>query len=342
MTSVLYRKYRPTNFKEVLGQEHITGVLEKSLEKGDFAHAYLFCGSRGTGKTSIARIFAKELGVTPSDVYEIDAASNRGIDDIRELREGVATSPFESKYKIYIIDEVHMLTKEAFNALLKTLEEPPAHVVFVLATTEMEKVPETIISRCVTYNFKKPTEEILKKYVIDIAEKENLKIDNESADLIALLGEGSFRDTCGILQKLLSLSRDKKISREEVEAVTGAPKTTLVNDFILAIAEKDFAKGLNVVEALIEQNVDVKVFVKLLLHKLRLALILRYAPELILKVKTHLSEKDLEFIKKLVAEKNTAITSKTLEALLECYQNLNVAYIPTLPLELALSKMVKE
>lgn len=140
----LYRKYRPQKFKDVVGQDHVVKVLQGAIDLGNISHAYLFSGSRGTGKTSIARIFAKEIGTTPNDLYEIDAASNRGIDDIREIRDGVSTLPFESKYKVYIIDEVHMLTKEAFNALLKTLEEPPAHAVFILATTELDKLPEWV------------------------------------------------------------------------------------------------------------------------------------------------------------------------------------------------------
>ena len=145
--TVLYRKYRPSNFKEVLGQDHIVKTLGGAINLGNISHAYLFAGTRGTGKTSIARIFANEIKTTENDLYEIDAASNRGIDDIRELRDSVNVLPFESPYKVYIIDEVHMLTKEAFNALLKTLEEPPKHVIFILATTEIEKLPDTIFSR---------------------------------------------------------------------------------------------------------------------------------------------------------------------------------------------------
>ncbi len=153
MSEVLYRKYRPSNFGEVMGQDHIVSVIEKSIKNKKIAHAYLFSGSRGIGKTSIARILAKDLGTHSDDIYEIDAASNRGIDDIRAIRDAVNTLPFHSTYKVYIVDEVHMLTKEAFNALLKTLEEPPAYVIFMLATTELEKIPETIISRLV--HFKK-------------------------------------------------------------------------------------------------------------------------------------------------------------------------------------------
>ena len=212
----LYRKYRPQNFKDVLGQENIVKVLEGSIALGNISHSYLFAGSRGTGKTSVARIFAKAIGCSDNDLYEIDAASNRGIDDIRELREAVNTLPFESPYKVYIIDEVHMLTKEAFNALLKTLEEPPKHIVFILATTEIEKLPETIVSRCQVFSFKKPSQKILKELVLNLAKKEGFKIESSSADLIAILGDGSFRDTQGILQKILSFSKDKKISAEEI------------------------------------------------------------------------------------------------------------------------------
>ena len=153
----LYRKYRPETFAQVIGQEPVIKALQGALSSDSLAHAYLFSGSRGTGKTSIARIFARELGSSENDTYEIDAASNRGIDDIRALRDAVRTLPFDSKYKVYIIDEVHMLTKEAFNALLKTLEEPPRHVIFILATTEEEKLPETIVSRCQSFRFKKPS-----------------------------------------------------------------------------------------------------------------------------------------------------------------------------------------
>ena len=151
----LYRKYRPQNFKEVLGQEQVTKVLEGAISLGRIAHAYLFAGSRGTGKTSVARIFAHSIGTVAEDTYEIDAASNTGVDDVRALNESVSVLPFSSKYKVYIIDEVHMLSKSAFNALLKTLEEPPSYVVFILATTELHKIPETILSRCQRYIFSK-------------------------------------------------------------------------------------------------------------------------------------------------------------------------------------------
>ena len=240
----LYRKYRPQKFADVIGQEQVSSVLESTLKSGKVSHAYLFTGSRGTGKTSIARIFAHDLGTADTDITEIDAASNRNIDDIRELRDAVNTLPFESKYKIYIIDEVHMLTKEAFNALLKTLEEPPAHVIFILATTDLEKVPETVRSRCQTFIFKKPTRSVLAAMAIEVANKEGYTIDKGSADIIATLGDGSFRDTHGILEKVIRSSKSKKPTREDVEEITGAPKTTLVHDLLTALVSKDKEKAL--------------------------------------------------------------------------------------------------
>src|SRR3989344_2830450 len=189
--TTLYRQYRPTNFGEVRGQDHVTSVLEKSIKNKKIAHAYLFSGGRGTGKTSVARILGQKLGVSDKDLYEIDAASNRGIEDIRALREGVYSSPFESPYKLYIIDEAHMLTTPAWNAFLKTLEEPPAHAIFVLATTERDKIPETIQSRCEAYTFKQPTREILSAVVAEVAKSEGFSLGAPPAGPFARLPEGS-------------------------------------------------------------------------------------------------------------------------------------------------------
>lgn len=303
MTTALYRTYRPSKFSEVKGQDHIIDVLKGSIELGRISHSYLFAGGRGTGKTSIARIFAHELDVTDNDIYEIDAASNRGIDDIREIRDGVATLPLESKYKVYIIDEVHMLTKEAFNALLKTLEEPPAHVIFILATTEMEKLPETVISRCQVFEFKKPSQAVLKELVSSVAKKEGFTLEKGSAELIALLGDGSFRDTLSTLQKIISFSKDSKISTSEVERVTGAPKIESVHAFVAALADKNVEKGLKVLESVTSPQL----FISLVLERVRYIMLMRNIKDLAL----DLPDDDIAFLKKLAEGKNN-ITSQTL------------------------------
>jgi DNA polymerase-3 subunit gamma/tau len=341
----LYRKYRPSVWKEVIGQDHVVSVLEGEIKAGTVSHAYLFCGSRGTGKTSIARIFAKAVGTSDNDLYEIDAASNRGIDDIREIRESVNTLPFESKYKVFIVDEVHMLTKEAFNALLKTLEEPPAHVIFILATTEMEKLPETVVSRCQTFTFKKPNQEILKSVVLKTAKKEGVEIDPAGAELVALLGDGSFRDTHGILQKVmgstsLTTSGLTKISLADVEKVTGAPKNTLVNAIVTAIAEKKADAALAAVGKAVESNVDIKVFAKLLIQKLRQVLLLKYAPDMQSSIKGEVTEEDFTFLKTLASNKDVPINSNVLSELLAAYDTIGKSYIAQLPLELALIKII--
>lgn len=330
----LYRRYRPVDFSEVRGQEPIVTALKASLAKGTTAHAYLFSGGRGTGKTSVARILARELGVSDKDLYEIDAASNRGIDDIRELREGVWAMPFESPYKFYIIDEAHMLTKEAWNALLKTLEEPPRHAVFVLATTEMHKVPDTIQSRCEIYSFKQPGREALSQIVADVAKKEGFTLERSAAELVALLADGSFRDALSILQKVLSSSVDKKVSVAEVEAVSGAPKGEAVRAVIRAIANKDANAALAALRAAASENSDARTLAKLLIHRLRTVLLLRFAPDLASDLAQELSEDDAVLAREIV--KHPGITSETLRALLEAHSTSAYAAVPILPLELAI------
>lgn len=340
----LYRKYRPQKWEDVVGQDHIVDVLESSVKSNKVSHAYLFVGSRGTGKTTAARIFAESIGVSVNDLYEIDAASNRGIEDIKELRDGVRVLPFDSKYKVYIIDEVHMLSKDAWGALLKTLEEPPKHVIFILATTELHKVPETIISRCQVFTFKKPTEKILKNILEDVSEKEGFTLEAGSAELLAILADGSFRDALGELQKVLNFAgKNRKIKREDVEKITGAPKTKLVNDLISAIASKDLEKGISTIRTASEANLDIKLYFKLVIQKFRMAIIMRYAPKLEEEMTGYLSEADIEFLKNLVKEDKAGILrSPALATLLEAYQQMDNAFILELPLELALVKIISK
>lgn len=330
----LYRKYRPSSFDEVLGQDHIVKVLTGAIERGNIAHAYIFAGSRGTGKTSIARILAQEIGSKGNDISEIDGASNRGIDEARAIREAVHTLPFESPYKVYIVDEAHMLTRDAWNALLKTLEEPPTHVVFVFATTELEKIPETIISRCQTFVFKKPTQEILKEVVTRIAKKEGTTLPVESAELIAFLAEGSFRDAQGILQKVLSSTDQKSISIEEVELVTGAPKGALVNACIEAFAKGDTDAVLTTIDKANKENIAMEVFLKLILHKVRSILLLRYAPSMKDEVLVQFPDSDQSFLISMTGKEGAAINSKLLLALLESSEQMAFSPMPSLPLQL--------
>lgn len=336
----LYRKYRPESFGEVIGQEHIVRAISGSLKTGKIAHAYLLCGPRGTGKTTIARIIAKELNTSVNDIYEMDAASNRGIDDIREINDNIHTLPFDSKYKIYILDEVHMFTKEAWNALLKTIEEPPEHVIFILATTEFEKIPETIISRCQSFVFKKPTDVILSQVVTNVAKKEGYKLEEGGAELIALLADGAFRDALGTLQKVISFSKDKVINITEIEEITGAPHSTLVDDFLKAIAEKNIEKGYECISKASKQNIEMDVYLKMILARLRYALMLRYAPTQKKYIESILGDRDIAFITELIASKPEHISSSTLSILLSAYQELRNSVISELPLELALVKIL--
>ena len=252
----LYRKYRSKSLDEIVGQEHVTKVLKNAIKQNKINHAYLFTGPRGTGKTSIARILAHEINNFPYndeksylDIIEIDAASNRRIDDIRDLREKVNIAPVNGKYKVYIIDEVHMLTTESFNALLKTLEEPPAHVVFILATTEVHKLPATIISRVQRHSFHTiPIEQVV-KHLSFIAESEGIDIDQEALKLLAEHGGGSFRDSISLLDQISSV--DKEITADKVEQLLGIIPKTALSELIKCVDQGNPSGIISSIEKLI-------------------------------------------------------------------------------------------
>jgi DNA polymerase-3 subunit gamma/tau len=277
---------------------------------------------------------------TAADVIEIDAASNTGVDNIRDLNESVNTVPFESRYKVYILDEAHMLSKGAWNALLKTLEEPPKHVIFIMATTEFEKIPETVVSRCQTFSFKKPTQKVLKEVVTAIAKKEGFSLEPASADLVALLGDGSFRDAQSILQKVMGSSKDKKISLNEVVTVTGAPRGEMINDFIRAIDEQNLELGLKSISEASEANIDLLLYFKLVLHKMRAILLLRNLKSAEDMIKEEMTDTDFTFLKDLADKKTSKINSDTLLTLLSSYDLVAKAYMPEMVLELVLGKLI--
>lgn len=274
MGEALYRKYRSKRLSEIVGQEHITTALQNALENNRIGHAYLFTGPRGVGKTSIARILAHEVNQLPYDeatshldIIEIDAASNRRIDEIRTLRERVHNAPTSAKYKVYIIDEVHMLTKEAFNALLKTLEEPPAHVIFILATTEVHKLPETIISRTQRYTFKPAGISETTAHLKTIAKAEDIDIDDGALKLIATHGRGSFRDSISLLDQIGNTGG--KITVDEVERNLGIASETLIDELISSISNGTPADLISQLNSLNQQGLQATQVAKQLIQSLR-------------------------------------------------------------------------
>jgi len=267
MGQALYRKYRSKSLDDIVGQEHITDTLKRALKKGQISHAYLFTGPRGVGKTSVARILAHAVnGLEYSDdnayldIIEIDAASNRRIDEIRDLRDKVHIAPAAAKYKIYIIDEAHMLTREAFNALLKTLEEPPKHVIFILATTEAHKLPETIVSRTQRFSFRPIDSYKVKEHLKEIASKEKIDIEDEALALIAEHGEGSFRDSISMLDQ--ASTADRKITAETINNLLGKAPVAAIRQLLTNCASGNPSDVINRLQDLFGQGVHAPVVAK--------------------------------------------------------------------------------
>lgn len=273
----LYRKYRPTRIADVIGQNQVTKPLENALKSGNFSHSYLFTGPRGCGKTSVARIFAHEVNKFPyeiedsyTDIIEIDAASNTGVDNIRELREKAAIAPSKGKYKVYIIDEVHMLSKSAFNALLKTLEEPPRHVIFIMATTDAYKVPITITSRAQVYNFQLASPDVMLKHLKSIAKKEKINITDDALGIIVARGGGSFRDSISLLDQISTLQGEEnaKIGKVDIEKALGLPEEESCNNLLQAYEVADSTKITELLKDTLNSGVKPEILAENLIKKI--------------------------------------------------------------------------
>lgn len=262
MSKALYRKYRSKTLDEIVGQDYIVKALKTALENDKLSHAYLFTGPRGVGKTSIARILAHKINNfeysgenMPLDIIEIDAASNRRIDEIRDLREKVHIAPVQAKYKVYIIDEVHMLTHDSFNALLKTLEEPPAHVIFILATTDAHKIPETILSRTQRYNFRLASTELVAKHLKSIAQLETININQDALNLLARHSGGSLRDALSLLDQVRHASADE-ITGQAIESILGLASLDLIQSIFDSIAKKDIKTLMSLLSTAYDNGVS--------------------------------------------------------------------------------------
>ncbi|MBQ8849324.1 MAG: DNA polymerase III subunit gamma/tau [Clostridia bacterium] len=298
MHQALYRKWRPQTFDEVCGQEHITSILKYETANSKFSHAYLFCGSRGTGKTTCAKILAKAVNCeapingspcnkcpscisidagTATDVLEMDAASNNGVDNIRDIRDEVVYSPSALKYRVYIVDEVHMLSGSAFNALLKTLEEPPAHVVFILATTELHKLPSTIISRCQRFDFRRIATQVLCDRLAHISDREGIEYDTEALRIIAKLAQGGMRDAISLLE--LCAGTRNKITPEIVDETVGSGGRENIEQTVKAIANLDFDAIFSTIESVVRSSRDIAVFWQELISYYRDMLVIKTTSE---------------------------------------------------------------
>jgi len=367
---VLYRKYRPQTFGEIIGQEHVVKTLNNALASGKVSHAYLFSGPRGSGKTTIARVMAKSLNCSnrkagdfepcnkcsscleigegrSMDLIEIDAASHRGIEEMKELINGIQFSPSKSNYKVFIIDECHQLSKEAANALLKTLEEPPSHAVFILATTELHKMISTILSRCQRFDFRKLTvAEIVRRLEILIV-NEKAKIEKPALELIAINASGSIRDAESLLGQVLTFedsSSKQEIKAEKVKDLLGLVEINLISKFAGFLFEKKVMETINYLNEINESGYDLQEFTKGLINYLRQALIIRFSGDSATEggnpIVSGLTKEELEKLKKRAIVFKEEELRDILNLFMEAENKMKYASIPQLPLELAIIETI--
>ncbi len=362
MPLVLYRKYRPKTFSEVVGQEHVVQTLTNAISSGMISHAYFFSGPRGTGKTTIARLLAKAVNCQNRkegkfepcnqcsscqqinegrsiDLIEIDAASHRGIDEMRELRDGIRFVPTKSKYKVFIIDESHQLTKEAANALLKTLEEPPSHAIFILATTESHKMIPTILSRCQRFDFWKLTVPQIIKSLEFVSQKEGIKIEKEAQELIALAASGSIRDALSLLDQAITFS-GKEIKVKDVKDLLGIIDINLVSQFVGFLAQKETSRALDSLNETLEKGGDLQEFTKSLINYLRQILISKINPELKNSLILGMTKEEEEKLRNLINQFSEAELQNILKLFLDAENKMRYSPIPQLPLELAIIEAI--
>ena len=362
MSLVLYRKYRPQAFKDLIGQKYIIKTLTNAISRNMIAHAYLFSGPRGTGKTTLARLLAKAvncqnrkdksfepcnkcsscleiIGGQSMDLIEIDAASHRGIDDVRELKEGIKFSPTKSKYKVFIIDEAHQLTKDGANALLKTLEEPPEHAIFILATTEAHKMIPTIISRCQRFDFKRLTISEIVEKLERIIKKENIKIQKNGLELIASNSEGAIRDAEGLLNQLSTFYKDsqKEIGIDDIKSLLGLIEIDIVSKFVDFLYEKKMAEAISYLNEVNDKGLDLEEFTKSLINYLRKVLVSKIiGEESSNQYLVNLTKEEIKHLQKQAKNFTNEELRNILSIFLEAQNKMKYSPIPQLPLELGI------